>query len=317
MTSKSKSKSKPQPKPQAQSKPATWLNRSERGLALGISSVFWFATILGRTPTRAFIRILAFYYWLFDRTAARASREWLEAVHGRPPTRRMVYQHLLRFAQVTLDRIFLLQGKTNGLKFTRTGDHYLQDLAENKRGAVLVGAHLGSYDAGRKGGAADHVPINIVGYFENARLISALFARLNPKLATNVIHIGGDPMSFMVRVRERIDAGELVAVLADRVGLGERSVPAKFFGREARFAAGPFLIASILRCPVYLVFGLYHEPNHYALYCEPFAERLDLPRGRRDEALHDVVQRYADRLEHYCRKAPDNWFNFYDFWRVA
>ena len=27
-----------------------------------------------------------------------------------------------------------------------------------------------------------------------------------------------------------------------------------------------------------------------------------------------MAQRYADRLEHYTRLAPDNWFNFYDFW---
>jgi len=28
-----------------------------------------------------------------------------------------------------------------------------------------------------------------------------------------------------------------------------------------------------------------------------------------------VLRRYAERLEHYCRIAPYNWFNFYDFWR--
>jgi predicted LPLAT superfamily acyltransferase len=50
------------------------------------------------------------------------------------------------------------------------------------------------------------------------------------------------------------------------------------------------------------------------LYCEPFEERIDLPRGAREEALRAYVTRYAGRLEHYCRLAPDNWFNFYDFW---
>ena len=29
------------------------------------------------------------------------------------------------------------------------------------------------------------------------------------------------------------------------------------------------------------------------------------------------MQRYADRLAHYARSAPYNWFNFYDFWRPA
>jgi predicted LPLAT superfamily acyltransferase len=29
----------------------------------------------------------------------------------------------------------------------------------------------------------------------------------------------------------------------------------------------------------------------------------------------DVAMRhYVARLEHFCRDAPYNWFNFYDFW---
>ena len=48
--------------------------------------------------------------------------------------------------------------------------------------------------------------------------------------------------------------------------------------------SGPYLLAALLRCPVYLTFGLFHEPNRYDLYCEPFADRIDLPRGAREES---------------------------------
>ena len=87
-----------------------------------------------------------------------------------------------------------------------------------------------------------------------------------------------------------------------------------FLGAPASFPTGPYLLAAALGCPVYLGFGLYHEPNRYALYCEPFAERVVLPRATRAEAVRDHVARYAARLEHFCRLAPYNWFNFYDFW---
>ena len=78
--------------------------------------------------------------------------------------------------------------------------------------------------------------------------------------------------------------------------------------------AGQKPLAAVLKCPIYLVFGLYFEPNRYELFCEPFAERIVLPRGDRQEALRIVVSRYAERLEAYCRQAPNNWFNFFDFW---
>ena len=113
-----------------------------------------------------------------------------------------------------------------------------------------------------------------------------------------------------------IERGELVAMLADRTLTKSRSADVNFLGARARFPTGPYLLASVLKCPVYLVFGLHRPPNRYDLYCEPFSEQIRLPRRSRDDALRDQAQRFAERLEHYCRLAPDNWFNFYDFWKV-
>ncbi|HME68691.1 MAG TPA: lipid A biosynthesis acyltransferase, partial [Myxococcota bacterium] len=74
------------------------------------------------------------------------------------------------------------------------------------------------------------------------------------------------------------------------------------------------LLASILRCPIYLTFGLHHVPNRYDLYCESFAEQVHLPRNQRDQVLAEYAQHFAERLEYFCRLAPDNWFNSFDFW---
>jgi predicted LPLAT superfamily acyltransferase len=88
----------------------------------------------------------------------------------------------------------------------------------------------------------------------------------------------------------------------------------EFLGEPAPFAHGPFILASLLECPVYLFFCL-REGNGYRIYCEPFAERIVLPRGERVPRLREYLQQYARRLEAYCMKAPYQWFNFYDFWR--
>lgn len=296
--------------------PTTWLNMPERGALLGIRFVFWLATAFGRWPARLFLKLLAFWYRVFDRKAARASRDWLTRVHGKPPGWWDVYRHILRFANVTLDRMFLLRGKVKGFTFTRTGDENLQHLRDSKQGAILLGAHLGSYEAMRLGGDEDEVQINIVGHFENAKMINVLFEKLNPERAARVIHVGQSPMNLMVKIQNRLEAGELVAMLADRVGLRERAMTVDFFGAPARFSAGPFLLAATLKVPIFLTFGLYTEPNRYDLFCQPFADRLVLPRKRRQEALQEYVQEYARRLEEFCLKAPDNWFNFYDFWAI-
>lgn len=296
--------------------PATWLNQRERGTLFAIATSYRIAGLVGRRAMRPLVSLVALWYRLFDRSAVRASRTWLERVHGRPPGFWDVYRHIRVFAQVTLDRVFLLTDETRGLEFTRTGHEHLSNQIATGRGAVLLGAHLGSYEAMRAGGVADGVAIHILGYFENARMISALIERLSPERAASVIDLSKDPVSVMTRVSGRVEEGDLVALLGDRVGLNDRVVRAEFLGREAPFPAGPFLLASLLRCPVYLVFGLYHEPNRYDLFCEPFAERIELPRRDRERALEEVVGRYARRLEDFARRAPNNWFNFFDFWET-
>ncbi|MET0388830.1 MAG: hypothetical protein ABW321_22850 [Polyangiales bacterium] len=295
---------------------ASWLSQRERGAVFGIRALFWFATAFGRAPARQFVRLIALWYFVFDASLRAASRQYLSRVLARPVRAGDVYGHFLRFARVTLDRMFLLLGGRSRFVVNRNGNEHLEGLARDRRGAILIGAHLGSFEAMRAGAAHERFPLNIVGHFENARMINALLERLDPEQSARVIHVGQDPVGFAMTVSERLENGEMVAILADRVGLNDKQVVVDFLGGRAAFPTGPFLMASLLKCPVYLVFGLYFEPNRYELFCEPFAERITLPRNTRAQALEEVVQRYATRLEHFVRLAPDNWFNFYDFWKA-
>lgn len=291
-----------------------WLTRPERGALIGIQFVFWLATAFGRWPARQFIRFVAFYYTLFDRAARKASRDWLRRVLETEPGYRDIYRHISCFAQVSLDRVFLLKSRTDAFTVSRSGHEHLGKLRDSNTGAVLLGAHLGSFEAMRAGAKEDELRLNIVGHFDNARMINSLFDRINPEMRARVIDVGRDPISSTLKIRERIADGEMVALLGDRLGINEKHIEVEFLGAPARFPTGPFLLASMLKCPVYLVFGLYYEPNRYELFCEPFAETLNLPRGSRQQALEETVQRFAHRLEFYARKAPYNWFNFFDFW---
>ncbi|MEM6959309.1 MAG: hypothetical protein AAF645_26745, partial [Myxococcota bacterium] len=157
-------------------------------------------------------------------------------------------------------------------------------------------------------------PLVPVMYTKNARRLNALLESLDPSSTTRFVEIGdGGQMEFMLAIRERIEEGALVAILADRVPADGRSVEVDFLGGRARFPVGPYILAAALRCPVYFTAGVYRGGNHYALKCVPFAERVVLPRRRRQQALTEYAQKYAQLLEAECRSAPDNWFNFFDF----
>jgi predicted LPLAT superfamily acyltransferase len=294
---------------------ASWLQVAEKGSAFAFRVMFLLCRVLGRRVARLALYPIVLYYVLVSPLARRSSREYLRRM-GLPQGFGAVYAHCLRFGQCTLDRVFWAAGKVSLFEVTRTGAEHLQTLRQERRGAMLLGAHIGSFEAMRAMASSKSVPLNVVGYFNNAPLLSAIIGQLNPGLALRVIAV--EPgIDFVLRLKERIDAGEIVAVLADRVGLGDRTVEVELLGGKVLLPAGPYMLAAPLACPVYLTFGLHRPPNRYDLYCEPFADRIQLARKTRESDARAYAQRYAQRLEHYCRLAPDNWFNFYPVWRDA
>ncbi len=292
-----------------------WLSQGERGAIWLIKLTGFCVKVLGRKPLRPLLCVVAAYYALSDRTARRASADWLERIRGEKPTFAQIYRHILCFAQVTLDRLLFVRGTVGEFEIVCTGTKALEVQADTGQGAFLLGAHLGSMDAMRAEGQNQRLPVSVVGHFENARMINGVLAAFNPDLSSQVVHTGRDPITLALTLRDRISEGGLIAVTADRIGSNDKFIEVDFFGSPAAFSTGPFILASVLKCPLYLVFGLYSEPNRYELICERFADRIDLPRANREEALELVVSRYAERLEAFCRMAPDNWFNFFDFWK--
>jgi predicted LPLAT superfamily acyltransferase len=70
----------------------------------------------------------------------------------------------------------------------------------------------------------------------------------------------------------------------------------------------------LLKCPVLLIF-CYRVNGRHEVHIQPFRERLELPRGARQAALADAIADYSRALEARCLHAPEQWFNFYDFWQ--
>ncbi|HEX9051266.1 MAG TPA: hypothetical protein VF841_12110 [Anaeromyxobacter sp.] len=290
-----------------------WQDVAEKGSVLGIRIVVAVATTLGRRAVGALLHVVAAWYVAFHPGVRRASREYLARLRGRA-TLGDVYRHVLCFARVTADRVFLARDALGRFAVEIEGEPYLRALQRERRGAVLVMSHLGSFEVLRAAGDVRDVPVHFLGYFKNARMVNAVLRELNPAVEARLLEIRPDDPTFIFDVARLLEDGELVGTMGDRVGDDGKAALVPFLGAPAPFPTGPYLLAAALGCPVYLGFGLYHEPNRYALHCEPFAERVVLPRAGRAEAAAGYAARYAARLEHFCRLAPYNWFNFYDFW---
>jgi predicted LPLAT superfamily acyltransferase len=270
----------------------------------------WFSLRLGRGPARVLLRVIAAYFLAFGGAARRASGEYLTRCLGRAPTLAQRYGLFFSFASTVHDRVFFLKDRFELFEIEVHGADLFDD-----RGAFLMGAHLGSFEALRAAGRLAHRRVAMAMWEDNARKISAVLAAINPALERDIVALGR--LDSMLELRERLEAGALVGVLADRTLGDEPTIDVDFLGRPAAWPTGPMRMAAALRQRVIFMTALYRGGNRYEIHFESLADfsgEEGAARGERGERVNEAVARYAGRLEYYCRLAPDNWFNFHSFW---
>lgn len=289
-----------------------WVRQRERGTVFAMKLIAWIAFSFGRGVSRALLYPICLYFMLFAPAGVRASRAYLARVFGRPARWHEVFKHHFCFASVLLDRAFVLGGRKQDFVVEGDAVDLASKMVESRRGCLVIGAHMGSFDVTRKlGDERLGVVVNMMMYEENARKLNTVVASFGGRNRMRVIPIGA--VDSLIRAKECLDRSEWVGILGDRVVDNDRCIRVPFLGGTAVFPAGPFLVASALKVPVVLFTCLYMGGNRYQEHFELFAEEIRLDR-RREADLQKWVQRYAERLEYYCRLAPYNWFNFYDFW---
>ena len=275
--------------------------------------MIWMALSVGRPVARALLYPICVYYLICLRRAGRALGPYLTRALGRSISWRDLYRQYHRFASTLLDRVYLLSGPCHQFDIDIRGLDVLKDRLARGQGCILLGSHLGSFEIVRAIGLAQrNLEIKVLMYQQHTPMMRDLFRHLNPAVSDSVIQAGSP--NTMLQVKECLDRGGVVGILADRLLTQDQATPCTFFGKPARFPAGTMWLASVLQVPVILFFGLYRGGNRYEVHFELFAEALAIDRRHRDQEVQRWTQRYADRLEHYCRLAADNWFNFYDFW---
>ena len=307
-------------------KPSHWASIGETGALWGLRFMFRVYHWLGRTPFRLCLYPVILYYFLIHRGARQASLDYLGHLEqqGLLPDGRSLaahsYRHFLNFGESMLDKLAVWQGDITLEDIRFVGHQAFDELADNGRGGLLIGSHLGNLEICRALAQRNTgMTFNVLMHTAHATRFNEMLRRVSGDSHVNIIQVSDINPATAIVLQQKLDAGEFLVIAGDRTPVsGEGNTrEAPFLGEAADFPVGPFILASILRCPVLSIFCLRQEEAGkpgYDLYIEPFAERLRLPRKDRHAALDECIQRWAERLEHYCALAPLQWYNFYDFW---
>jgi len=291
----------------------SWRQQQERGSGFLLRFAAALCIRAGWPLGRALLIPICAYFLVFSPVSRRASRDYLSRILGRRAGLRDVYRHYHTFAATILDRLFFVTSRFQDYDIAVHGLDVIDAQIEAKEGCILLGAHLGSFEVLQTVGVLrEGLPIKALMYPSNSQRMNDLRAALNPGLAAGTIELGSP--AAMLEVKEHLERGGMVGMLGDRITHGDKLVQIEFLGRPARLPEGPLLLASLLKVPVILMFGLYRGPRRYEIHFEKLADSVGLDRATRHRDVAVWVGGYAARLEHYCRLAPYNWFNFFDFW---
>ena len=291
-----------------------WAKIAERGSVLGLRALGFCDRVLGRPLTRLMLYPVTAYFFLTHPLARRASRRFLAAA-GQSPTLRMSFKHFMQFSVSILDKVAAWDD-SNRVKVAFPDHAMLARAIARGQGVLLLSAHLGNLELARA--LSVHIPgirVNALVYTGNAQKLNTMLERTSETYALRLIYVQEIGPDTALLLREKIADGEVVVIVGDRIPLGDRSpvVEAPFLGKLAPFAMGPYVLAHVLECPVFLFFCL-REETGYRLFLEPFAEHISLPREGRYEVTATWASRYATRLAEYATRFPLQWYNFYDFW---
>ena len=298
-----------------------WARNGESTFVGGIVFLLAVHRFLGRLPFLLCLYPVVAWYWLTRPLARRSSNEYLARVHARHPVFAKApgawesFRHFLRFAQTLLDKFLAMNGRFRYDSIDISGhEGALADSAAGK-GAVLVTAHIGCLElmqaaANRR----DGLRVTVLVHTAHAERFNRLLARLNPKSRVRLLQVRDFSPATIMMLADRVAQGEFIAIAGDRVPLkGDRVVMADFLGHAAPFPIGPWLMASLLKCPAYVI-ACVRNGGGYRVRLDKLAERIDLPRGSREQAIAVYAAKFSSWMEAQVQDAPYEWFNFFPFW---
>ena len=288
-----------------------WQGKS-KGTRLGYRIFVAVLRKFGVLPAYFLLRFVAAYYFIFSWKSSGAILAYFQHLgFGRLRALHKLYRNYFLFGQTMIDRVVLLAGIPNRFSFDFDGEEHLRRMVEERRGGLLLSAHIGNWEIAGHLLRRLNTRIHIVIYDGEREQIKVYWKNLTGETEANIIVIKED-FSHIYAISDALMRNELVCMHADRFLAGNKTLVASLLDQDALFPAGPFLLAAAFRVPVSFVFALKESNLQYHFFASPWQF---IESGDKEAAVRGMLADYAKSLEIKMRQYPEQWYNYYDFWQ--
>lgn len=299
-----------------------WSSMAERGTFLGLFVLAGCYRILGRTLCSIIGAPIVLYFYITGAKQRRASTEFLSRVFKcKEPTKQPTcidgFRHFMSFFQMMLDKFAAWSGRLHFDSIECVDPDYIHGVMLGPEGGVMLVSHLGCMEYCRALISDEQKKrMHILMHSKNAQRFNRMMTYFNPQSKLNIVEVTDMGAHTIMYLKERVENGDWIVIAADRTPTSEsqRITRVPFLGKDASFSQGPYILASLLQCPVYAAMAL-RDGSKYKVSLELFSKEIILTRGHREASLKEYARQYAQFLERHCLQYPYQWYNFFDFWK--
>lgn len=284
-------------------------NGKSRGNALGYWFFIFFMKHLGLGFTYGFLHFVVLYFFLFSWESSKWIYRYYRQHLGLGVLKSIagIYRTYYVFGQVIIDKVAMMSELRERFQLKHDGKEFIRDMVQNQTGGILISGHTGNWEIAGQLMRGYGGTVNVVMYDEEHQQIKAQLEKHGGERKFNIIPIKDD-ISHVFLISKALLNKELVCIHGDRFREGMRTLKHGFLGAEAQFPYGPFAIAAKFDVPKAFVYGFKTGTYGYQFYCTKPIE------GKMAPEL--LLEKYVDELANKVRKYPNQWFNFYDFWKA-
>lgn len=296
---------------------AKWEGKS-KGTVTGHKIFVFILNHLGLKPAYIVLRFVALYYFLFARKSNKNIYFFFHNVlkYKRTTAYLKIYKNYYIFGQTILDKVALLAGVKTKFTINHDGGTNLDKIADMGKGGILISAHIGNWEIAGQLLNRLNSTFNILMYENESAGLKQYMDGVQKKKNVNIIAIKDGEMGHLIELHNAFSKNELVVMHGDRFRDGVQTLEADFLGKKAKFPAGPFIMAAKFGVPLSIVFAVKEGSSHYHFFASDpvFVKRARTPQ-QTEEAVKELLQKYLDEVEKMVLRYPEQWFNYYAFWK--